>query len=90
MLKWCVILAVASLSATPVLADPPSPAKSKASDDADKVVCRREEVTGSRLQGHKVCRTKSEWATQQLEARQALDRRGGAQDDKGMGRGGSN
>lgn len=29
--------------------------------DPDQIVCKREEVTGSRLEGHRECHTRSEW-----------------------------
>ncbi|MGA0602990.1 hypothetical protein ACO2Q3_19945 [Caulobacter sp. KR2-114] len=42
-------------------AAPPAKATSAADPDANKVVCKREEVTGSNFPAH-VCHTKAEWA----------------------------
>jgi hypothetical protein len=42
--------------------------------DLNQVVCEKQEVTGSRLQKKKVCRTRAEWAEMQRLDRQELDR----------------
>ena len=48
------------------------PPKSK--NDPDRVICREEEApTGSRLGGHKVCRTKREWDQAARDAQDMLD-----------------
>jgi hypothetical protein len=35
--------------------------KTASTDNGDKVVCKTEEVTGSRIPGHKVCHTQRDW-----------------------------
>lgn len=63
----------------------PSIASSPAAPADDyKMVCRRQDVTGSFVQKRKVCRTRAEWR------RLADDHRAQAQDYVDHGRGGSN
>ena len=38
----------------------------------DEVICKREEETGSRLGGKKVCMTKDDWAQQSRDARDGM------------------
>jgi hypothetical protein len=45
----------------------------KAQTPGDKVVCKYEVPTGSRLGGHKTCMKKSEWDAQAAEARRTRD-----------------
>ena len=59
----------------------PAVATSQAASRANEVICRKEEVTGSRLGAKKVCRTRAEWADAQLQDRRALER---AQTDRPM------
>lgn len=40
----------------------------------EKVLCRREKATGSRLSGKKVCLTEREWEARRQEARQAVEK----------------
>lgn len=55
-------VAVILFAAAPVLADPPQrDAAEKASDSADKVICKRFEKTGSLIGGERVCKTKADW-----------------------------
>ena len=42
--------------------------------DPNRIVCRREEVLGSRVQSRRVCRTAAEWEAKQLEDRQSIER----------------
>lgn len=44
------------------------------SDHLNERICRTEEVTGSRLAKKKVCKTRSQWADQQLQDRQEIER----------------
>lgn len=37
-------------------------ADNKGPGNPDQVICKREEVTGSRLAGHRECHTRAEWA----------------------------
>jgi hypothetical protein len=64
-------------------ADPGSPAGAsstaakgkKPRTDPNEVVCRKEEVLGSRLQSHKICMTRSEWAEANRQQRADVERR---------------
>ena len=42
--------------------------------DAQAIVCRREDTTGSRLGATKVCHTRAEWAAMAAEAREQVNR----------------
>ena len=41
-----------------------------AANPADRMVCEREQVPGSRLQSHRVCKTASEWEEERRQAQQ--------------------
>ena len=43
-----------------------------ATADQDKVVCRSESQTGSRLDSHRICMTRSQWAERQRNAQNDL------------------
>jgi hypothetical protein len=64
------------LIAAPALAQttPAAPAAPVTAPDLNQVVCQKQEVTGSRLQTKRVCRTRAEWAEMQRLDRQELDR----------------
>ena len=74
--------ALAAGTAVPSLAQAPaatSAVPTAASDKAqadylNEKICRTEEVTGSRLSKKKVCKTRSQWADQQLQDRQEIER----------------
>jgi len=71
----CVAI-LAFAAATPALADPtPQTQPQAASNPQDRVICEREQDTGSRLTAHKICHTASEWAQIQRDDRQDLERR---------------
>ena len=59
----------------------------KPKNDLDQVVCRYEEVTGSRLGGRKVCHTRREWEQISADARDhtALHQASGYTCQPGMG-----
>lgn len=73
---------VAFLLAAPAFAqtDAPPPksqqlAASPAKENSlDKIVCKVDDTSGSRLKRHKVCATVREWQEQQAENREALER----------------
>jgi hypothetical protein len=48
--------------------------KSGGSTDADKIVCRTERDTGTRLGRARICRTNAEWAEQRRQAKQNIER----------------
>ena len=54
---------VASIAAAPVAlsAEQPAPTEIKTAAAEEKKICRKTEVTGSRLGSKKVCKTKAEW-----------------------------
>ena len=41
--------------------------------DDDKVVCRREEETGSRVNSHRTCLTKLQWRVREADSRNTVD-----------------
>jgi hypothetical protein len=69
-------LALLSLDSAPATASAPTPpaaadsksdsAKTKPADDMDKVICRREAITGSRFE-KRICMTKAEWGEQERQ-----------------------
>lgn len=44
------------------------------SKNANRIICRYEEVPGTRFRSRKVCQSASEWATQRLLQRQDVER----------------
>jgi hypothetical protein len=60
-----------SLVATSALAQEGAKAKGR---DPNQIVCKKEEVLGSRLQTRKVCMTRAEWAEQRQLDRQNVER----------------
>lgn len=70
-------LALATLTA-PLLADAgnagtQAPTTKTDASDPNKVICRRIEVIGSRLDSKRVCRTKADWEAEQALNRQTLE-----------------
>jgi hypothetical protein len=45
--------------------------------DPNQIICRHEDVTGSRLEGHRVCLTRMEWAQRKQESLDHLKMLGG-------------
>ena len=67
-------LAAAASAQTPAQA-PATPTAEKAQVDyLNEKICRTEELTGSRLAKKKICKTRSQWADEQLQDRQAIER----------------
>jgi len=66
--------AAPSLAQAPATATTPAAATEKKTDYLNERICRPEEVTGGRLAKRKVCKTRSEWADQQLQDRQEIER----------------
>ena len=56
----------------PAFAEPAG--KKKKLADPNEVVCRKEEVLGSRLRATKVCKTRAEWAEEMRENRGNIER----------------
>lgn len=67
------VIAAASLLS---IAAAPAAAKEEKSKprDPNEVVCKKEDVLGSRLQTRKVCMTRAEWAEQRQITRQDVHR----------------
>ena len=62
-------------ASAPAATPAPTAANDKAQTDyLNERICRTEEVTGSRLAKKKVCKTRSQWADQQLQDRQEIER----------------
>lgn len=76
MLKFAPLFLIAAASPAIAQAPPTQPQKVEPAkkDPLDKVVCRTEQVVGTRLGGHRVCATVREWQDQELENRQALEK----------------
>ena len=55
----------------PAAAAPATPGAKVAINEDDKVVCKSEQVTGSRF-SHRVCHTKSEWVQIEKDSRDEL------------------
>lgn len=71
---------IAAFCAAPLMAQaiPPAAAPTQAAptakaDPLDRIVCRAEETSGSRLKRHKVCATVREWQEQRDDNREAVD-----------------
>jgi len=73
LLVPAALLAVSAASAQTPSATPTAAATVAKSSD-DKMICERQEVLGSRLQGRRVCKTASQWAQERQEARDAVQR----------------
>jgi hypothetical protein len=52
---------------------PPAATTAQAADK-DPVICQKQEETGSRLGGHRVCMRRSQWEDRQLEDRKGLEK----------------
>jgi hypothetical protein len=53
----------------------PATAKDDQADrpDSERVVCKNQRATGSRLAGERICKTKAEWDREKQEARNKMD-----------------
>ncbi len=52
----------------PALAETPAPKPQLSRDDPNRVICRREAITGSLSQTRKVCMTRADWAARTRDA----------------------
>jgi hypothetical protein len=84
MIKTALPMCAASLliATSAIAATDPAPAPAPSTTVApaivrappeDKVVCKTEVATGSRLGGQKICMKKSDWAAQAADARRQRD-----------------
>ncbi|SEH16636.1 hypothetical protein SAMN05428974_1788 [Sphingopyxis sp. YR583] len=65
-------------SSTPATAAAPAATasgKGKKKADPNEVVCRKEDVLGSRLRSQRICMTRSEWAEANRQQRSEVERR---------------
>jgi hypothetical protein len=72
-MRKLLLAAMVMSFAAPVLADDAATAK-KTAEDPNKIVCRREEVVGSRLATNKRCLTVRQWTEMQRDLRMTVDR----------------
>lgn len=71
MIKRSLFAAVLAIAVTAPAAA--SDEKDKETPDSERVVCKTQRSTGSRLQGERVCKTKAQWDQEKAEARQRMD-----------------
>jgi hypothetical protein len=69
------VLSAADASGAPPASSAPPAAAKPAADPLDRIVCRSEETTGTRLGGHKTCMTMRDW--QDLQRQTSQDMREG-------------
>ena len=60
--------------AAPAMADDGAKSRRSANNDPNRVICRTEQSTGSRLATQKRCLTAQQWADQKLIDRQVVER----------------
>ena len=51
---------------------PAATPQAKPVEDAEKKICKREEVIGSRVSGKRICRTKAQWDALQQQDQRAI------------------
>lgn len=66
---WTGLLMIAFLSAPAIAADP---AKNKR--DPEKIICKVDKTTGSAI-SDRICKKRSEWDQEKVQAREILDER---------------
>ena len=60
-----------ALSAAPVCAQAPNAAQpAQAAKEKDRVICKFQEMTGSRINTFRVCKTRAEWEADEQDAKQ--------------------
>jgi hypothetical protein len=64
------LMAFLALTSTAALAEEPKQDAAK----PDKMICRLEPDTGSRLSGTRVCLTREQWAERRRQSREATER----------------
>ena len=72
-LAACMLALAVSATAADPPASQPAAAKTAASDDLDKIVCKSEQVLGSRIPGRKVCHTQRDWNQMHEDSRRNTD-----------------
>lgn len=80
MKAFCAAPVLAAFLAAPSLAQATGGASSQpaaekpAAGSPNEVVCQKQEVTGTRLGVRRVCKTRAQWADQQLQDRQEIEK----------------
>jgi hypothetical protein len=77
VLTFAAPMAIAQTASAPTAVPVQSKADKKAADprlDDQAIICKREETTGSRLGGSKVCHTRAQWSAQAADAREQMNR----------------
>lgn len=69
-----LVSAAPCLAQTTPLPAPQAQPAAKTALQADRVICIKEDDTGSRLSAHKVCRTQSQWDELKRDDRGAVER----------------
>jgi hypothetical protein len=72
--RTLILAALMASSAAAIGQAPTGETRIGPSNKADEIVCRREQVIGSRLATQRVCRTRAEWAEHRRQFRQSVDR----------------
>lgn len=71
------LIGVCAMAAMPSQAEPTADRSPVAIDEPDqpqeKLECRREAVTGSRLSGRRVCKTRAQWKAEAESVRDSMD-----------------
>ena len=84
-MRWKIVLAGLALASTAVAAQRPTLPEKGAKGDPSRRICRITHDTGSRLRSRRVCLSEAEWATQQLQTRNMIDRAQTKQINPGSG-----
>ena len=71
MLASPILILMLASGASGAVASTPPP---KAADPLEKVVCRRDQVTGSLFEGPRICHTVREWRRMQNDAQEEAAR----------------
>jgi hypothetical protein len=74
MRSQCRLLYVLMVLAAPALAETPVLKPALGREDPNRVICRREQITGSLAQTRKVCMTRADWAAQTRGSRELGER----------------
>jgi predicted secreted protein len=69
----CTLVALAEPASAQDGPSGPPVTLSDPADPAEDKVCRREEVTGSRLAGRRICKTRAQWKAEEDALRNSMD-----------------
>lgn len=74
MFKFIPAVAACVIVASPAIAQTTDSQAAQAQPAKAKLICEKEQETGSRLGGRRVCHTKEEWDQIRAETRQNLEK----------------